>query len=433
MLTNESVSTTTTPYRVKVVVLAEGERLPLLIRRDDGLPLHDPTMFILTQVRGRARAANTIERYLRAIAHLLIFADQQGIDLDQRMRTGRLLDLHELDALAAAAALPISELLASKGSRELNGRPQNGKLRSLEKFRASQRQGKTASVAADSAGTRLRYIRDYLKWLADRETGQIADQSTLAARRAATEQMVEGVNARVPRSSGTGARREGLSREEEDRLRQTLAPDSPDNPWKDRRVRVRNYLLVTWLLALGLRRGELLALRIDDIKPRNCEVLIERRHDARDDPRPRQPVVKTRGRLLPMQSLFEDTNHYVPEIRASVKGAARHPFLFVNLRNGQPLSFSAVAKIFRDIEDVLCFPLSPHRLRHSWNDRFSELMDSQQVPEPTERKVRSYLQGWKETSNTAAIYTRRHVQRAAWDAMSDMQTNIVKGLRDDKK
>jgi hypothetical protein len=56
----------------------------------------------------------------------------------------------------------------------------------------------------------------------------------------------------------------------------------------------------------------------------------------------------------------------------------------------------------------------PHVLgRHSWNTRFSELADKRQISAEVEKKVRSRAMGWSETSNTAATYTRRHVEREA--------------------
>lgn len=38
-------------YRVKTVVLSSGERLPVLLDRD-GMPMFDPVVFALTEVRG---------------------------------------------------------------------------------------------------------------------------------------------------------------------------------------------------------------------------------------------------------------------------------------------------------------------------------------------------------------------------------------------
>jgi hypothetical protein len=50
----------TSPWRIRTIVTGTGERLPLLLDRASGVPLFDPTVFAVTEVRARNRAANTI-------------------------------------------------------------------------------------------------------------------------------------------------------------------------------------------------------------------------------------------------------------------------------------------------------------------------------------------------------------------------------------
>lgn len=45
-------------YRVKTIVTSSGERLPILLGYD-GLPIFEPTVFSLTEIRSRNRASNT--------------------------------------------------------------------------------------------------------------------------------------------------------------------------------------------------------------------------------------------------------------------------------------------------------------------------------------------------------------------------------------
>ncbi len=220
---------------------------------------------------------------------------------------------------------------------------------------------------------------------------------------------------------------EGLPKEQIKRLLEIVAPDSSENPWRNHKARVRNELIVQWLYRLGIRRGELLAVRVSDMKGVSSDVTIERRPDSADDPRIRQPLVKTKGRSLPMASLFQPTQKYILEIRAKIPGATKYPFLFVDVRTGRPLSHSGLTKVFEELSTALGFNVSPHLLRHSWNDTFSAAMDRKKVAEATEKKARSYLQGWKETSNTAAVYTRRHVRETAKKIMLDMQEEIFHG------
>ena len=104
-------------------------------------------------------------------------------------------------------------------------------------------------------------------------------------------------------------------------------------------------------------------------------------------------------------------------LRAAQGNARKHGYLFVASGTGAPLSLPQVAAIFTDLRKSrpeLPRNLMPHVLgRHSWNTRFSELADARKLSAEVEKKVRSRAMGWSETSNTAAIYTRRHVEREA--------------------
>ena len=70
-------------------------------------------------------------------------------------------------------------------------------------------------------------------------------------------------------------------------------------------------------------------------------------------------------------------------------------------------------------------------LRHTWNDFYSEEMDKNRVGEEQEKKTRSYLMGWSETSGTAATYTRRHIRKKAQAASLQLQKNLIERSDDE--
>ena len=72
--------------------------------------------------------------------------------------------------------------------------------------------------------------------------------------------------------------------------------------------------------------------------------------------------------------------------------------------------------------------LHAHELRHTWNNRFSEYMDAKvDAPTPEEQeKQRSYLQGWKQGSGSAAIYTKRFTREKALEAGLKLQDGITR-------
>lgn len=55
------------PWRIEMIRLQTGENYPLLINRNDGLPLFDPTVYATSMVRNKGLAESTTKSNLRAI------------------------------------------------------------------------------------------------------------------------------------------------------------------------------------------------------------------------------------------------------------------------------------------------------------------------------------------------------------------------------
>ncbi|MDO9383323.1 MAG: tyrosine-type recombinase/integrase [Hyphomicrobiaceae bacterium] len=372
----------------------------------------------------RNLASNTIGNALRALQLLLSFLDRERIDLIKRFQGGQVLRLHEVEALVQACRQPLATSEAASDDDSFSSGPHR-----WQGVRGRLRDAAPTIVHAAVTATRLQCIRDYVRWSAELHLDRSGtSRSQRAELRAAVDTFVLAVEARIP-SGGTSEVREGLAPDLRQKLREVTRPDSPENPWNDRHARIRNALIVDWLYDLGLRRGELLSVRSSDLDFRRGVVTISRRPDDPSDPRRNQPVVKTRGRELPLSAENLDaTRHYIINIRGSLLGARRHEYLFVASDTGTPLSMPALAKIFRVLRSKIAdLPdqLSPHILRHTWNDRFSEEMDRENVPEDTEKKARSYLMGWSETSGTAGTYTRRHVREKAKRVSLDLQEKML--------
>lgn len=415
-------------YTVRMVRLESGERLPMLVSKS-GLPLFDPTLYALTELRARNRSTATIEQALRAILVLRLVLDRLGVDLEARMAERKLLEDGEIEEVLRSCRRPLEAL-----SRQITGSVSgNRNLASLEKVRMAAIADPSREVDAGTAAIRAHYVTSYLRWRIDKQLLRLngdRDRPVHAELAARADVMLRTFRNRAP-TVGTGhalSKRQGLSEGSVARLLGAIQPDSPANPWKGKHVRERNRLIVRWLLDLGLRRGELLGVKIENINFQTHEVRIDRRADDPEDPRRYQPNTKTQGRLLPLsEELTRLTHRYITDHRRSAEGARKHAFLFVAVKTGAPMTLSALNKVFsvvrRECPD-LPDDLSPHVLRHTWNDRFSALMDKQNVSEETEKKMRSRLMGWSETSGTAAVYTRRHVQRKAREAALALQAKL---------
>ncbi len=417
-------------YQVRTVVMSNGERLPILKGRD-GLPLFEPTLFALTEIRAKNRAANTIGNTLRGILVFYLFLDLNGLDLRNRLAGGQLLSLGEIEDLVRLCRLPI-EKIVSISIRDYSASVA-GPVVSLEKYRQSGASESFKEIVPTFAATRLRCIRDYLTWLVlERSSRAKVGSEYRTALERSGQFVVRAINARLPVGDTRGylAGREGLAPDAVKELLRVIEPSCTDNPWQDEHSRYRNELIILWLYYLGLRRGELLGVRISEIDFRKGSVIVARRADDANDPRKDQPNVKTRARELPLSQFLQDkTNAYIVTHRSALPAARKHGFLFVASASGAPLSIPSFAKIFNVLREKcpgLPRNLFAHLLRHTWNDRFSDEMDKRGIGEETEKKTRSYLMGWSETSGTAAVYTRRHVRKKAQEASLKMQDRMTK-------
>lgn len=408
---------------VRLHVRPCGERLPLLVDRDIGIPLHVPTLYVLTALR--SRATNTIAQHLAAVQVLLLWCHVEGISLEDRVNSGALFRAYELDALWDATARPVAHF-----GREIAARGPGS--------RRVVRLGQAApTLARDTVGNRRRAVRRYLAWLSERRLFALGHRpDAQQTYRAAREELLRSLDARSSRQGRRGDPRRGLDEAERRAMLDAIDPASQANPWKDKAVRQRNLLIITLLLQLGLRRGELLALRVEDVDLQQGQIRLIRRPDDKRDSRKRQPVLKTRGRLLDLRSELVDLlSTYILQIRARAPlRARRHGVLFVNLRTGAELSASTIEKMFHQLREVPGLPskITCHVLRHDWNERFSRAMDDAGVAPARERQLRRYLQGWS-SDESAAIYTQRHTRARANEASIQMQERFapVRGADDE--
>ncbi len=98
------------------------------------------------------------------------------------------------------------------------------------------------------------------------------------------------------------------------------AEDDPRNPFRDPGIRLRNAIIFGLLRYTGMRRGELLSLRIDQFKlGHEPAVWIRRNQDDVHDSRRYPPVSKTRERPLPLsQALADQVQRYIMQVRAKI-------------------------------------------------------------------------------------------------------------------
>ena len=376
--------------RLRIHVRESGERWPLHV--DGGGQVSLPLCVYMAAVVRRTESVNTRLQLLRGAADFLDFAKTRGISLDERFRTGRFLDVHELHGFDA-------HLAACTGSGpHARARRHRGAL-AYARFLARRH----AAWQADDAEARTRHTL---------ATGAFLEDFASVIKRCG------------PGPAGVG--RHGLDRAGRRALSRFLAdPLAQRALWTDEFVAMRNVLLVLWFAVTGHRVGEALSLQLGDLDLDGGLFRILRRPDLAADPRPRQPLVKgfSRELVLPGE-LLAPLRAYLAEC-ALRPPAASNPFVFVT-HGGVPMSRSLVAKVFAGLREAvpkLGKDFGPHVLRHDWNDRRSEAEDGSGMD--ADRKLRSRMRwmGWSDPE-TLANYTGRSDAQAADEIGRIMQEQL---------
>lgn len=396
--------------------------MPFLVSAATGLPLQAPTYWIVSKRRPSGSQPNTLHNDLRALMYLYVWAEARDVDLRDRFESGALLTLTEVVDLDTFCGRYLDEAVA-----ELPG--QAGGLIRLD-VRNSKARRRTVNLVEKR--NRLTAIHSFIEYAsADHLSRLHLWPDRWSHYDSLRDNCLQWIRSRYkaikkPSRNDVGAR-EGLDDAQVIRLRAVIEPDHPENPFEPK-VRFRNCLIIRLLLDLGIRRGELLGIRVEDCRlGSNGAVTVHRRPDDPDDPRKVQPSSKTNARILPLNGrLTELLYEWIVHHRPKIAGARRHPFLIVDCDQGRPLSLSSVNKLMATLRDrVPGMPenLSAHVLRHSWNDAFSDAMDRKGVPGDREAKWRARLMGWRR-EESAQAYLRRTVRRRSDEVLIEIQGGL---------
>jgi integrase len=394
-------------FGIKTFKMKNGERYCIIKNKKTGIPVFYPCLFITTQLRNSNESIKTIETQAGCIALFYRFLFIRNIDIEERIQTARFLDNNEIDLL-----------------RDFVGK----RMRTAKVINIK---GHHPGVCSATKYIRLTTIAKYLEWLCQLTIKNIDD----GYRKISC--FVKKIKARRPKikyRNSEGNVYKTIEEEDLDMLLSVIDPQCEFNPF-DKKVRQRNQLIVMILHSLGIRCGELLNLRVEDIDFAAQMLFIRRRADSIEDTRVNQPLVKTLERNLPMSDELTRLLHsYITGERKNNIRKKMHGYLFITHKEGEtrgdPLSVPSYHKIIyrlRSIDSGLSH-LTGHKFRHTWNYLFSKLMDesTEYVSEEMQEKMRSNHMGWEPGSGTAQTYNRRFIVKESVKAALQLQDNIFK-------
>lgn len=386
---------------VEMTVLDGGERMPLLYRLAPYTPLLVPLLYI--SIRRRYQKSRTLLRDVRALRSLYQWSEsvrRVPLDLDTHLSSGGMLSASDIEAFVRWL-----RILGTRRTQSDKGTPASASV-----------------LKPTSIHNYVTPVRSFLLWSAQRyrpERGRGPKSEALRANTSLIDNTFDAVKIR-----GRAPELEkGLEPKEIQQLLDVAEPRHPDNPFRQR-LRQRNALILKLFHETGIRRGELLKLRVEDLlsdDDDNCFVRIHRRPDDPTDTRATEPGQKTDNRILAIHtSLYEALIRYVREERRPKRQGRpmklTHTFLFVSER-GAPLAEAEINYLLARLARQ-CFgdrvKVHPHLLRNTFCNEFIDYCTTvEKLDEQGAKDRLRVLCGWTASSAMPERYTRKRIQREA--------------------
>tara|TARA_B100000749_G_scaffold76392_1_gene57391 strand:+ start:598 stop:1794 length:1197 start_codon:yes stop_codon:yes gene_type:complete len=377
-------------------IKVNGARRKVLVQ--GRVPVYYPNLYVsLNHIR---RALNTQQKLLEHIGLAEDFLAYEGIDLVARLQerpTSHYLTDSELSRFVDNASRHKSAL--------------NERYAGVRRLRTSNR-----TVGRSHARQRVEAASKYFQFLYEK----LGDGVTkVDAAKDLEERLARKVRAAKPAwKKRKLSDVKGLTDEERELLLEVMHPQSQRNPFASEALKLRNYIILLLGLELGLRRAEMLLIKISDISWNSKRISVVDLEDERVDLRTLAPKFKTHERVLEMgDELAWAIKKYIDVFRLcgeSKSEANKHPFLLVAHRRneGKPLSLKALDGVFPRVGKVApqLRHIHPHLLRH---DSVCMLLENAraelEVLTPEDRWIQTQIMlttafGWSKKSDMPQLY-----------------------------
>ncbi len=388
-----NVATPPQAFTVLPLFMESGERLPMLVDSRTWIPPRLAMRWAVLNRRFHAQSS-TLAADLRVLGKLYSWAAPSHINLDQYLGTGHVLNANQLESL-----IQFYRGESASGTSSLG-------------------QNRTVSdpLSPASFDHHVSITQSFLIWVLrstfGRPRGRIHTYGELEG---ACDQIAFLLQSKLLNAQSV-ERHEPLTDDEIEALRKAIGPTQlEEGPWDfpqsgfSQATRLRNWLMFEMAMGLGLRRGELLKLRLDGIPRGNHQhIEVVRLPDDPLDSRRREPAVKTAERAIPTNRIIRRALHAYLTLHPPLgRVVGKSPYLFTT-RTGDPVSLDMANDIIAAIGKQGSIDISWHRLRHTWADNAADIY----LPEPNGLARLMYLGGWK-SERSVRHYAQRAIARQA--------------------
>jgi integrase len=269
------------------------------------MPMYWPTLWTLTDLMASGKSINTIKQAMTTLKLVYAYLEEQGIQLEERLRSARFLERHELEGMYRYLKIPIRKVT-------------NGKVVNISRF---------DEVSSGSFAIRLNYAKAFFVFVLEVYTFKhLHDEKKKKQMETVLHLVKAFFKARRPSIDKLTEPRMGLNKKDQEKLLSLIAVDGPKNPWKSEFVKVRNEAMIHLLLDSGMRRGELLTLKRSDLDIEQQTIKIEKKVEGLVDPRRYKPKVKTKSRLIPIKnSSINKVYEFIIKYRSKGPIGKKHP------------------------------------------------------------------------------------------------------------
>ncbi|MFT4924088.1 MAG: integrase [Phenylobacterium sp.] len=407
-------------------LMSNGDQMFSLVDQNY-IPYTYPSYYITSELYLDNHSINTMEKHVYELKFFLEWLDSASIDIVDRVERGMFLTDAEIYQFAGAAKIRSQEQRQDDSHTQQTIITDKLVSNGVASHRAAQ-----ARVKPSTTNGRIILAVNYIEFLSREIHIGIMPEATVN-RLCRTLKLLKAAKLRISNHAANGAKYDGFNSMIPDdvfnRMLTIIDPLSPDNPFKHSRE--RNQLIVEILASTGIRRGALAKLKIPDIVFTNDanRLYIRRTPEDLTDSRQNKPQQKTREHstyIAPI--LVEDIESYISHIRAIIPNACSHEFVFVSEMNskgtqGAPLSLKSIDYIFNVLSKALGTAISPHMLRHKWNEIFTDQTDHLPAAEADKRRVDAM--GWSKTSVMPERYNHFKNLQKAYEIQKDIQHEIL--------
>ena len=389
-----------------------GETILCPVWEDGSYNVYAMQMLAHQMIGGRNAPLETRRKLFNAIAHVHVAAELFEIDdFEYRLSYDLGLTRDELLCIDFACKIPLRDLRAV-----LRKKRQGIEALDLHKQIAAHKP--LSPSAANSLKSNIIKYFEFLMRSGDAAlTRHIVPDGDILTRRAAFQDIRECI---IPPKPPSGGGRAPFTAYHLAKLEEFMETYDPHEIWSDPFIALRNQVMFDLQFWGGLRKGEVLLLKMKDVKPRTANGIIEihvrnRRYDPKD-PRQIPPAAKTgSGVVTVREDVFERIETYKRAVRelwddAEDRGLTRnlgHGFLIISGSPRKPATYGA--------------PLSTSGFNYAW----TTLRRAARITDPTREEYDRHPVSDHALRHLCAMrYVRRRQEKG------DSEEAIQVGLRD---